>query len=249
MFDSLDLLNDVAAIVSCWHKASELDEASCTVEPSHQELWVLFEGLRVRVDSRLVVEALEEVVSLIFEPDRVFVFDINEYIFILLVRNMILRLRIGGFLQLTFSRRQMRKLLLCKAHLHLLLLTDLRYLSLRLGSIGCIVFSIEFFLCDFVNFGLLLIVFLRRFGWRHISSRSFLLRNGSDISWLDAILISENRLVLLSLVTSCFLSHAVSYIVQSHSLRILSVPFVLSLKLIQLILQDVRFPLVDLFLH
>ena len=221
MLDSLDLLYDVAAIVSCWHKASELDEASCTIKPSHQELWVLLEGLGVSVDSRLVVEALEEVVGLVFEPDRVFVLDINENIFVLLICNMILRLGIGRLLQLTFSRGQMREFLLCEAHLHLLLRTHLRYLGLRLGGIGRIVFSINLFLGHFVYFGLILIVFLGRFGWRHISSRSFLLRSSSDSFWLYAILISENRLVLLDLVASRFLSHAVFCMVQSHSLRIL----------------------------
>ena len=250
MLYSFDLLYDIAAIVSCRHKTSELNEASCAIKPSHQELWVLLEGLRVRVDSRLIVEALEEVVSLVFEPDRVFILDINENIFVLLVCNMILRLGIGRLLQLTFSRGQMREFLLREAHLHLLLRTDLRHFGLGLGGIGRIVFSIDLFLRNFINFGLILIVFLRRFGWRHISSRSFLLRRSrSDSIWLYAILITENRLVLLSLVTSRFLSHAVCCMVQSHSLCILCIPFVLSLKHIQLLLQDVRFPLVDLFLH
>ena len=69
----------------------------------------------------MVVEPLEEVITLVFEPDRVLVLDIDVQVLFLLL--IVLTFRVGRLLKLTLSCGQVSKLFLRELRFDRLLLT------------------------------------------------------------------------------------------------------------------------------
>ena len=74
----------------------------------------------------MVVKPLEEVVTLVFEPDRVLVLDIDVQVLLLFL--IVLTFRIRWLLKLALSCRQVSELFLREASLDRLLLTHFRHL-------------------------------------------------------------------------------------------------------------------------
>ena len=99
---ALNLMLYVIHLINTSLEFSDANESSASIKPRHKELPIILNRLRVSIKSRMVIMPLVKMVPFVLQPQWVFVFNVNELVF-LFVWIHLLGFGIGGFLVLRLS--------------------------------------------------------------------------------------------------------------------------------------------------
>jgi len=84
VFHSIDCLNNFIAVGNAELRGSHLDEVRCAVQFGGQKIGISLNRFSIGIQGSGVISSFEEMITFIFEPDRVFILDINIVVVVFL---------------------------------------------------------------------------------------------------------------------------------------------------------------------